>query len=99
MNKLLLKGVVIMFHDKMKTYRGIPFSVLDLATVLEGEEPKDSFDNSIKLAQAVEKFGYNRYWLAEHHNMPGIAKSVTSILIGDITNHTASKRVDAGGVM
>lgn len=88
-----------MFHDKMKTYRGIPFSVLDLAPVLEGEEPKDSFDNSIKLAQAVESFGYNRYWLAEHHNMPGIASSATSLLIGHIAQHTESMRVGAGGVM
>lgn len=88
-----------MFHDKMKTYRDIPFSVLDLAPVLEGEEPRDSFNNSVKLAQAVESFGYNRYWLAEHHNMSGIASSATSLLISHIAQHTESMRIGAGGVM
>ena len=88
-----------MFHDKMKTYRGIPFSVLDLAPVLEGEEPSDSFNNSVRLAQAVESFGYNRYWLAEHHNMSGIASSATSLLISHIAQHTESMRVGAGGIM
>lgn len=88
-----------MYHDKMKSYQGIPFSVLDLAPVLEGEEPRDSFNNSVKLAQAVESFGYNRYWLAEHHNMSGIASSATSLLISHIAQHTKSMRIGAGGVM
>ncbi len=88
-----------MYHEKTKTYKNIPLSILDLAPVLEGEEPKDSFNNSVKLAQAVEKFGFNRYWLAEHHNMPGIASSATSLLIGHIAQHTESLRVGAGGVM
>lgn len=88
-----------MFHKNMKTYRNVPFSVLDLAPVLEGKEPRDSFENSVKLAQAVESFGYNRYWLAEHHNMPGIASSATSLLIGHIAEHTNSMRVGSGGVM
>lgn len=88
-----------MYHEKTKTYKNIPLSILDLAPVLEGEEPQDSFKNSVKLAQAVEKFGFNRYWLAEHHNMPGIASSATSLLISHIAQHTNSIRVGAGGVM
>lgn len=88
-----------MYHNKTKTYQNIPLSVLDLAPVLEGEEPKDSFNNSVKLAQAVEEFGYNRYWFAEHHNMSGIASSATSLLISHIAEHTESMRVGSGGVM
>src|SRR5699024_6935277 len=59
----------------------------------------DSFNNSVKLAQAADKFGFNRYWFAEHHNMRGIASSATSLLIGHVAQHTNSIRVGSGGVM
>lgn len=83
----------------MKTFNNIPLSVLDLAPVLEGSNPAESFKNSVKLAQNVEKFGFNRYWLAEHHNMPGIASSATSVIIGHIAGATNHMRVGSGGVM
>ncbi|GAA0429696.1 MAG: LLM class flavin-dependent oxidoreductase [Bacillota bacterium] len=82
-----------------KTFQHIPLSVLDLAPVNEGSTPSDSFKNSVALAQDVEKFGFNRYWLAEHHNMPGIASSATSVIIGHIAEKTNHIRVGAGGVM
>ncbi|GAA0437673.1 LLM class flavin-dependent oxidoreductase [Lentibacillus halophilus] len=82
-----------------KTFNHIPLSVLDLAFVLEGSTPKQSFQNSVRLAQNVEAFGFNRYWLAEHHNMPGIASSATSVLIGHIAGATNRLRVGSGGVM
>jgi luciferase family oxidoreductase group 1 len=77
----------------------IPFSVLDLAPVLEGETPADSFNKSLELARAVESFGYLRHWFAEHHNMENIASSATSLLIGHIAAGTSSIRVGSGGVM
>lgn len=82
-----------------KTFNNIPLSVLDLAPILEGKSAKDSFENSVDLAQAVEKAGFHRYWLAEHHNMPGIASSATSVLIGHIAGATDRMRVGSGGVM
>ncbi len=75
------------------------YSVLDLAPVNEGEEPATAFRNSLALAQLAEKAGFNRYWLAEHHNMPGIASAATSVVIGHIAGGTSSIRVGAGGVM
>ncbi len=82
-----------------KTFNNIPLSVLDLAPVLEGSNPSESFKNSVDLAQSVEKDGFNRFWLAEHHNMPGIASSATSVIIGHIAGATNHMRVGAGGVM
>jgi luciferase family oxidoreductase group 1 len=78
---------------------GIPYSVLDLASVTEGHTPADAFGNSLSLARHVEKLGYTRYWLAEHHNMPGVASSATAVLIGYIAGGTASIRVGSGGIM
>jgi luciferase family oxidoreductase group 1 len=77
----------------------IPFSVLDLVPVLSGKTPSDSFKNSLDLARNCEKFGYSRYWMAEHHNMAGIASSATSILISHIAAGTNSIRVGSGGIM
>lgn len=74
-------------------------SVLDLAPVLEGGTPADSFQNSRLLIQHVEKLGYNRYWVAEHHNMQGIASSATAVLIGYLAAATEKIRVGSGGVM
>ncbi|QNK63248.1 LLM class flavin-dependent oxidoreductase [Pedobacter sp. PAMC26386] len=77
----------------------IPYSVLDLATVVAGKTPSDTFRNSLDLAQKVEKFGYTRYWLAEHHNMISVASSATSLLIGHIAGGTQTIRVGSGGIM
>jgi luciferase family oxidoreductase group 1 len=74
-------------------------SVLDLAIVRDGGTESDTFKNSLDIAQHVEKWGYNRFWLAEHHNMPGIASSATSILIGYIASGTTTLRVGSGGIM
>ncbi|SFD67457.1 luciferase family oxidoreductase, group 1 [Lentibacillus persicus] len=82
-----------------KTFNTIPLSVLDLANVLEDGTPAQAFENSVDLARNVEKFGFNRYWLAEHHNMPGIASSATSVLIGHIAGATNEMRIGSGGVM
>lgn len=77
----------------------IDISVLDLAMVVEGKTPNDTFKASLDLAQHVEKWGYKRYWLAEHHNMEGIASSATSILISHIASGTSTIRVGSGGIM
>lgn len=77
----------------------IPVSVLDLATIVEGDKPSDSFRKSLDLARRVEALGYNRYWFAEHHNMENIASSATSVLIGYIAAGTSTIRVGSGGVM
>jgi luciferase family oxidoreductase group 1 len=74
-------------------------SVLDLAIVREGGTASDTFKNSLDLAQHVEKWDFNRFWLAEHHNMQGIASSSPSILIGHIASGTSTLRVGSGGVM
>ncbi|KRG13821.1 luciferase [Virgibacillus soli] len=85
--------------DQIKYFQGIPLSVLDLAPITEGSNATQSFKNSVQLAQLTEKLGFNRYWLAEHHNMPGIASSATSVLIGHIASATKKFRVGAGGIM
>lgn len=84
---------------QVKQFHGIPLSILDLAPVNEGSSPSKSFKNSVDLAQHAEKWGFHRYWLAEHHNMPGIASSATSVVIGHIANATSHIRVGAGGIM
>jgi alkanesulfonate monooxygenase SsuD/methylene tetrahydromethanopterin reductase-like flavin-dependent oxidoreductase (luciferase family) len=71
----------------------IPLSVLDLATILAGKTPADTYKNSVDLAQHVEHWGFKRYWLAEHHSMESIASSATSVLIGHIAGKTSSIRV------
>jgi luciferase family oxidoreductase group 1 len=82
-----------------KQLAGIPISVLDLAPITEGKTITDTFHNSLDLARAVEKLGYNRYWLAEHHNMESIASSATAVLIGYIAGGTSTIRVGSGGIM
>lgn len=77
----------------------IPYSLLDLAPVCEGSTPAQAFDNARDLARHAESWGYHRYWLAEHHNMPGIASAATAVLIGHIAGSTSTIRVGAGGVM
>lgn len=77
----------------------IPLSILDLAPVCEGSDVATSFRNTLDLARHAERLGYRRYWLAEHHNMPGIASAATSVLIGHVAGGTSTIRVGAGGVM
>ncbi|MGO4221908.1 LLM class flavin-dependent oxidoreductase [Lysobacter sp. TAF61] len=77
----------------------IPFSVLDLAPITEGSDATQAFANSLDLARLAERLGYQRFWLAEHHNMPGIASAATAVLIGHVACGTQSIRVGAGGVM
>ena len=74
-------------------------SILDLAIVHDGGTASQTFKNSLNLAQEAEKWGYKRFWLAEHHNMPGIASSATVILIGHIAAGTKTIRVGSGGIM
>ncbi len=75
------------------------FSLLDLAPVPEGQTAGDALANTVSLARSAEAFGYHRYWLAEHHNMPGVASSATSIVISQVAAATTSMRVGAGGIM
>ncbi|HZJ55527.1 MAG TPA: LLM class flavin-dependent oxidoreductase [Myxococcaceae bacterium] len=76
-----------------------PFSVLDLAPICEGGDAAQTFRNSLGLARHAERLGYERYWLAEHHNMPGIASSATSVVIAHVAAGTSRIRVGAGGIM
>lgn len=75
------------------------YSVLDLAPVTEGSSTATAIANSVDLARAAEGWGYHRFWLAEHHNMPGIASAATSVLIGHIADATRTMRIGAGGIM
>jgi len=77
----------------------IPFSVLDTTPVLQGSDATQAFRNTLDLARHAERWGYLRYWLAEHHNMPGIASAATSVVIGHVANGTSTIRVGSGGVM
>jgi len=77
----------------------IPFSVLDLAPITAGSDATQSFRNTLDLAQHAERWGYRRYWLAEHHNMPGIASAATAVVIGHVAQGTRTIRVGAGGIM
>ena len=74
------------------------YSVLDLPVTQEGDATQ-AFRNTLDLARHAEKWGYHRYWLAEHHNMPGIASAATSVVIGYVANGTTAMRVGAGGIM
>lgn len=77
----------------------IPLSVLDLSPVTEGSDAATSLRNTLELAQLAERLGFTRYWLAEHHNMPGIASAATSVVIGYVAAGTSTIRVGAGGIM
>ena len=77
----------------------IPFSVLDLSPIVAGSNAGRSFSNTLDLAQHAERWGYNRFWLAEHHNMVGIAIAATSVVIGHVAHGTSRIRVGAGGIM
>src|SRR5213593_1459951 len=77
----------------------IPYSVLDLAPIAEGSDAGQAFRNSLDLAQHAEAWGYRRFWLAEHHNMPGVASAATAVVVGHIAAGTRTIRVGSGGVM
>ncbi len=74
-------------------------SILDLAPIVEGSTAAQSFKNSVEIAQAGERLGYHRYWMAEHHNIPGIASAATSVLLAHVGAHTKTIRIGSGGVM
>jgi luciferase family oxidoreductase group 1 len=76
-----------------------PFSVLDLSPILQGGDASLAFRNTLDLARHAERWGYRRFWLAEHHNMPGIASAATAVVIGHVAAGTTSIRVGAGGIM
>ena len=76
-----------------------PLSILDLAPIAPGQTVRQSFAASVALAQAAEKHGYERVWYAEHHNMPTIASSATSVLVGHVASQTSTIRLGSGGVM
>jgi luciferase family oxidoreductase group 1 len=77
----------------------IPLSVLDLAPIAEGGSAAQAFANSLDLAQHAERWGFRRFWLAEHHSMPGVASAATSIVIAHVAAGTKTIRVGAGGIM
>ena len=77
----------------------IPLSVLDLSPIAQGDDAAQSFRNTLDLAQHAEAWGFKRYWLAEHHGMPGIASAATAVLIGHVAGGTKTIRVGAGGIM
>jgi luciferase family oxidoreductase group 1 len=77
----------------------IPFSVLDLAPIAEGSDAGQALRNTRDLAQHAERWGYHRYWLAEHHNMAGIASAATTVVIGHVAAATSRIRVGSGGIM
>src|SRR5450755_3389753 len=77
----------------------IPLSVLDLSPITQGSDAAHSYRNTLDLARHAERWGYRRFWLAEHHNMPGIASAATSIAIAHVAAGTSTIRVGAGGIM
>src|SRR3954453_24179583 len=83
----------------MKDLKDVPLSVLDLAPIREGGTAAQAFRNTLDLARHAEQWGYKRYWVAEHHNIPGIASAATAVVIGHVAGGTSRIRVGAGGVM
>lgn len=77
----------------------VPVSILDLVPVVLGETPREALRKSLDLVQHAERFGYTRYWVAEHHNMTGIASAATSVVIGYLASGTSTIRVGSGGIM
>jgi len=77
----------------------IPFSILDLSPIVQGGTAAQSFQNSLDLARHAERWGYHRFWLAEHHNIPGVASAATSVVMAHVAGGTSTIRVGAGGIM
>jgi luciferase family oxidoreductase group 1 len=82
-----------------KQLSDLPYSILDLATVVQDKTIADTYHNSLEIARQAEELGYTRYWFAEHHNMANVASSATSVLIGYIAGGTKTIRVGSGGIM
>ena len=77
----------------------IPYALLDLAPVIEGSDAAQALRNTLDLARHAERWGYSRYWLAEHHSIPGVASAATAVVIGHVAGGTSTIRVGAGGIM
>lgn len=77
----------------------IKYSILDLATIVKGDDINKTFQKSVQSAQQAEKLGFTRYWFSEHHNFPNVASAATSILIGHVAGQTTTLRVGSGGIM
>ena len=77
----------------------IPLSVLDLSPIVDGGDAGQSLRNSADLARHVEGLGYKRFWMAEHHSMPGIASAATAVALAFVGTHTSTIRIGAGGIM
>src|SRR5205807_1165251 len=90
-------GCVCALHPQMGSMT--PYSVLDLSPINQGSDAAQSFRNTLDLARHAERWGYRRFWLAEHHGMPGIASAATAVLIGHVAGGTSTIRVGAGGIM
>jgi len=93
------RQLVVALHKDVTDASGVPLSVLDLAPVGQGSTSAEALRNTLDLARHVERLGYHRYWLAEHHNMPGVASSAPAVLIGHVAAATERIRVGSGGVM
>ncbi len=83
----------------MKQLAETPYSLLDLVPIRQGGSAVESFPNSLELARQAERWGYTRFWVAEHHNLPGVASAATAVVIGHIAGGTSTIRVGAGGIM
>jgi luciferase family oxidoreductase group 1 len=83
----------------MNSSKPVTLSILDLASITMGSTPAIALHNTLDLARHAEKWGYHRFWVAEHHNMPGIASSATSVVIGYVAAGTSTIRVGSGGIM
>ncbi len=77
----------------------VPLSVLDLSPIVEGGDAGQSLWNSLDLARHVEALGYERYWMAEHHNLPGIASAATAVALAHVASGTQTIKLGAGGIM
>src|SRR6267142_2053988 len=77
----------------------VPLSVLDLSPITEGGDPGLSLHNSLDLARHVERLGYRRFWMAEHHNLPGIASAATAVALAHVAAGTTGIKIGAGGIM
>ena len=77
----------------------LPLSVLDLSPIASGRTGSDALRETVRLAQAAESFGYHRFWVAEHHNIPSVASSAPVVMIATVADHTETIRVGAGGIM
>lgn len=86
-------------RQRVRKFLVLRFSVLDLAPIVQGSDAAQAFRNTLELAQHAERLGYHRYWLAEHHNIPGIASAATSVVIGYVAGGTSRIRVGSGGIM